>query len=35
MPLSPIVEATIRSEVIGDDQEPYGAVCGLGITTST
>src|SRR6516162_2249783 len=34
MPLSPIVEATIRSEVIGDDQDPYGAVCGLDMTTS-
>src|SRR5690348_7453146 len=30
----PIDEATIMSEVIGDGQEPKGAICGSGIITS-
>src|SRR5439155_8375159 len=30
----PTDEATIMSEVIGEDQEPKGATCGSGITTS-
>src|SRR5262249_23650566 len=30
----PIDEATIMSDVIGDGQEPKGATCGSGITTS-
>jgi len=30
-PPSRVVSATIKSEVIGDFQEPYGAMVGLGM----